>query len=415
MDLTIHQNCPSCGAEIELSEADRLIRCPYCDVQNFMVTRGPLRFVLPDKAPDHIRREDMFYAPYLRFKGNIYYCKGKHLKYKVVDTTQQGMDGSSLPPSLGLRPQAMPVSLVTDEVDGHFLRQTIKAKALLERAARLTVIDSEKIKEPFYHRAYVGETLSCIYLPLYIDQDVLYDAVTNTVLGKGDSIEKMQAHAMGYKSSWAPHFLATLCPHCGDSLAGAHDSLILNCKNCHSSWEEKQGGFQKIKWNAVESTFKEMYYLPFWKLSVRTSGIEMNSFADFLRVSNQPLVIQEWHRKRELSFCLPAFKVRPSTFLRLGKNMTLSQKNIPHGEQEVPRNLHPVTLPRKEAIQALKSVFADSALNKRNLLPQLPHVHFHTLDTELSYLPFFDKGHDYVQEQTGISLAKSVLHFGRKL
>ncbi len=415
MDLTIHQNCPSCGAEIELSEAERLIRCPYCDVQNFMVTRGALRFVLPDKAPDHIRREDMFYAPYLRFKGNIYYCKGKHLKYKVVDTTQQGMDGSVLPPSLGLRPQAMPVSLVTDAIEGRFLRQTIKAKTLLERAALLTVIDSENIKAPFYHRAYVGETVSCIYLPLYIDQDALYDAVTNTVLGRGDAIEKMQIQALKYKSSWSPHFLATHCPHCGDLLAAAHDSLILNCENCQSSWEEKQGGFQKIRWSAVATAFKEMYCLPFWKLSVRATGIEMKSFADFLQVSNQPLVIQKWHRERELSFFLPAFKVRPSTFLRLGKNMTLSQGRVPPGEQQVPKKLHPVTLQRKESIQALKSVFADSALNKQNLLPQLPNVHFHTLDSKLMYLPFFDKGHDYVQEQTGISLAKSVLHFGRKL
>ncbi len=158
-----------------------------------------------------------------------------------------------------------------------------------------------------------------------------------------------------------------------------------------------------------------MYYLPFWKLSVRTSGIEMKSFADFLRVTNQPLVIQGWHRERELSFLLPAFKVRPSTFLRLGKNMTLAQARIPHGEQQVPVKLHPVTLLRKEAIQALKSVFAGSALNKRKLLPKLPHVRFQTLDANLTYLPFFDKGHDYVQEQTGISIAKSVLHFGRKL
>ena len=131
MDLTIHQNCPSCGAGIELHEADRLIRCPYCEVKNFMVTRGPLRFLLPDKAPWHIERSEMFYAPYLRFKGNIYYCKGKYQKYKVVDTTQQGMNARALPVSLGLRPQAMPVSLVTKEIQGTFLQQTVKAKHCL--------------------------------------------------------------------------------------------------------------------------------------------------------------------------------------------------------------------------------------------------------------------------------------------
>ena len=376
MDLTIHQNCPSCGADIVLSEADRLIRCPYCEVQNFMVTRGLLRFVLPHKAPDHILPEDMFYAPYLRFKGNIYYCKGKFIKYKVVDTTQQGMLVSALPPSLGLRPQAMPVTLVTEEVVGHFLPQTIKAKTVLERAAQLTVIDSENIKAPFYHRAYIGETLSCIYLPLYIDNGTLYDAVTNKALGRGGSEDTMRTGTFSYKENWAPHFLATVCPHCGDLLSGKRDSLILSCYNCHSSWKEQKGGFQKIQWSAVATDYKGMYHLPFWKMTVRAVGVALETFADFLRATNQPLVIQPRHRERQLIFWIPGFKVRPSTFLRLGKNLTLRQEKIGEGGQEMPEHMHPVTLPRKEAVQALKSVFAGAALNKQKLLPQLPEVHF---------------------------------------
>ncbi len=415
MDLTIHQNCPSCGAGIVLSEADRLITCPYCDVQNYMVTRGPLRFVLPHKAPDHILPQDMFYAPYLRFKGNVFYCKGKFLKYKVVDTTQKGMVASALPPSLGLRPQAMPVILVTDKLTGHFLPQTIKAKKLVERAAQLTVIDSENIKSPFYHRAYIGETVSCIYLPLYIDDDTLYDAVTNKALGRGGSEKNILARSMRYKSGWAPHFLATVCPHCGDLLRGERDSLILSCYNCHSSWQEQKGGFQQIKWSAVASAYKEMYYLPFWQLTVRATGVVLDTFADLLQQTNQPLVIQQRHKERKLVFWIPAFKVRPSTFLRLGKNITLSQEKIGNGVQEMPRSKHPVTLPRNEAVQSLKSVLAGIALNKKNLLPKLSRVHFQPLETELRYLPFFDRGHDFVEEQTGISIAQSVLRFGRKL
>ncbi|MCF8057340.1 MAG: hypothetical protein K9K37_11975 [Desulfocapsa sp.] len=414
MDLTIHQNCPSCGATIELNEADRLIRCPYCEVKNFMVTRGPLRFVLPDKAPSHIERQDLFYAPYLRFKGNIYYCKGNYLKYKVVDTTRQGMNISALPPSLGLRPQAMVISLVTDELKGCFLHQTIKARTLLEQAAQLTVLDSGDIKADFYHRAFIGETLSCVYLPLYIDKEVLHDAVTNKPLARAVA-EKMRIMGSTYRESWTPHFLATLCPRCGDSLVGEHDSLILSCYNCHSSWEEKQGGFQMIRWSSVVSRHKDIYSLPFWKIHAYTKGVEMKSFGDFLRFTNQPVVVQKKHKEMELVFWIPAFKVRPSTFLRLGKNMTLTQSKIPAGEELMTKGMHPVTLERTEAIQALKSVMAGAALNKKKLLPMLPDIRFRPLDTELVYLPFFDKGHDYVQEQTALSLAKSVLHFGRKL
>ena len=417
MDLTIHQNCPSCGARIQLHEADRLIRCPYCDVQNFMVTRGPLRFVLPDKIPDYIGKDEIFYAPYLRFKGNVYYCKGQQQKYKVIDTTQQGLAVRALPPSLGLRPQAMPVILVTKELKGTFLRQTVKGRTLFERAAQLTVIDSTTIKAPFYNRAYIGETLSCIYLPLYIENDVLYDGVTNSVLAHGEFAKTNWQAGVRFRETWTPRFLATLCPQCGDSLTGESDSLVLFCYNCATSWQEHEGNFQRIPWSNVSSSNKNMYSLPFWKLHVRSTGLSMNSFADFLRLTNQPLVIQKNHETMHLTFFIPAFKLRPSTFLRLAKNMTLSQAKVVAGTAQMKKRLriHPVTLPRTEAFQVLKSVFAASALNKRNILPRLPDMQIHPLATELCYLPFFDKGHDYVQEHTGIALERSVLNFGRKL
>lgn len=415
MDLTIHQNCPSCGAGIELHEADRLIRCPYCEVQNFMITSGVFRFTLPDKAPAHIDRRSMFYAPYLRFKGNVYYCKGKFQKFKVVDTTQQGMDTAILPPSLGLRPQAMPISLVSSDIKGVFLRQTIKAQVLLERAALLTVIDSENIEAPFYHRAYIGETLSCIYLPLYVADGVLYDAVTNKVMASGGSSERMMAQGVRYRETWTPRFLATLCPHCGDALSGEHDSLVLLCHNCHSSWEERRGSFSSIDWEKVSSIDSNVYYLPFWKLQVRSPENGLESFGDLLRVTNQPRVVMAKHTEMELEIWVPAFKLRPSTFLRLGKTVTLSQERIPPGDSVMVGRMHPVTLQRKEAVQAIKSFVAAVALNKRKLLPLLPEMYFHPVATTLSYLPFADQGHDFVQEQTGISVAKSVLRFGRKL
>ncbi len=415
MDLTIHQNCPSCGAAIELHEDDRLLRCPYCEVENFMVTRGMLRFVLPHRAPSHIDLREMLYAPYLRFKGNVFYCKGKQLKYKVIDTTQQGLNASLLPPSLGLRPQAMPVSLATDAICGTFLRQTVMAKTLLKRAAMLTEMESQENRNPFYHRAFIGERLSCIYLPLYVENGALYDAVTNTVLARGGSAEELRLKGRSFRRSWTPYFLATLCPRCGDALSGEPDSLLLSCYNCQSSWEERQGSFRSIEWSCVVSKHEWISYLPFWKLRVRSTGRAMETYADFLRLTNQPRVITEKHRAQELFIWVPAFNIRPSTFLRLGKVLTLSQQKIPEGESRMVKNMYPVTLPREEAVQALKSLLAEAAVNKGKLLPLLPQMNIQPLATELCYLPFSQLGQDLVQEQTGISLAKSVLGFGRKL
>lgn len=415
MDLTVQQNCPSCGAAIDLHEAERLVQCPFCGVRNYRISRGLSRFVLPDKAPDSIPREEIFYAPYLRFKGSVFSCKGREVHQRVVDITHLGVKSTSLPPSLGLRPQAMKVLLLDKENAGYFLRQSVKAVSVLEKAAQLTVLDPQENQEPFYHRAYIGETISYIYLPLYIHDNILYDAVTNKGLARsGPSIE-LQKKSRRFQGRWMPQFLATLCPSCGGALDGERDSLILSCHNCSTSWEEAGGQFRSIPWQRVPSRQQDVSYLPFWKIEVRGTGEVMENFGDFLRLTNQPLVVRPEHDRMPLCFWIPAFKIRPRIFLTLAKSMTVAQKRLPPGETTMAGGLHPVTLPRTEAVQALKTVLAEAALNKRDLLPLLPGISFHPRATDLVYLPFAPSGQDLVQEQTMLSVAGAVLRSGRNL
>jgi len=415
MDLTVEQKCPSCGATIEMHEADRLLQCPYCGVRNYRINRGLTRFVLPDKAPEHIPREELFYAPYLRFKGSVFYCQGREVQHRIVDITQLGIKTSVLPLSLGLRPQAMKVSLLGEENRGYFFRQSVTAVSVVETAAQLTFVDSEQSKEPFYHRVYIGETITCIYLPLYVHDNILYDAVTNSRLAPSGPRSELKKKSRLFQRQWAPYFLATLCPSCGRGLEGEPDSIVLSCHNCDSSWEEAEGRFRSLPWQRISSRRKEVAYLPFWKIEVKVSGVVMENFGDFLRLTNQPLVVQPEHDRMALCFWIPAFKIRPRIFLNLAKNMTVSQKRLPAGEVTMARGLHPVTLPRTEAVQALKTVLAEAALNKRDVLPLLPTLFFHPRATTLVYLPFIDNGHDLVQEQTMLSVAGSVLRFGRGL
>jgi len=84
--------------------------------------RGPQRFVLPDTISSQIPRADVFYIPYLRFKGHIYSCLGEQLEYKIVDTTQLGYNNRRLPASLGLRPQAMKIQQVGGLRQERFVR-----------------------------------------------------------------------------------------------------------------------------------------------------------------------------------------------------------------------------------------------------------------------------------------------------
>jgi len=417
MELTVEQSCPSCGAAIIGDEADRLLQCAFCGIHHYRVNPGLSRFVLPDKAPKHIRREEFFYAPYLHCRGSFFSCNGRQVRHRVVDFTHLGDAGrvAGLPPSLGLRPQVMKVSLLATTTPGYFLPQSLQAEAILDLAAQTTVVDPETALEPVYHEAFIGETITCLYLPLYLHGEILCDAVTNKGLAARVSGAGLRQSCLPFQDKWKPRFLATLCPACGGPLTGERDSLVLSCLNCRTSWEEAGGVFRSLVWQRVASARKDARYLPFWRIEAKASGVEMATFGDFLRLTNQPLVVQPEHDRMALCFWVPAFKIRPQIFLNLARNLTLSQRRLSAGEPVMAGNLFPVTLPRSEAVQALKTVLAEAAVNKRDVLPLLPEISFQPQTMELVYLPFNDNGHDLVQEQTMIAVAASVLRFGRGL
>ena len=408
MGFTVEQECPQCGAPIDLDETDHLLRCPYCDVKNFLFAPNYFRYVLPHKAPN----KDIIYAPYLRFKGNVYFCKGLAIGYRVVDITHAGLAFKGIPISLGLRPQAMKMKFVTPETEGSFLRFTLKASDILARAGKLT---SGSSNEQLLHRAYIGETMSLIYLPLYIKNDILFDAILNRPITELPEGEEGFDSAIIRNPRWEIEFMATLCPQCGWNLDGERESVVLTCNNCDTFWEALEGNFSRVDFSIVPGQDENSVYLPFWKISANTKGVDINSFADFVLLTNQPRVVGEEWEKEDMAFWSPAFKIRPKVFLTLSRQFTISQRHF-QIEESIPRkNLYPVTLPLAEATQALKIILASSAVNKKNVLPHLPRVKFDIKNSILVYLPFKDTGHEMTQENMSISINKNTLEFGRKL
>jgi hypothetical protein len=438
MSFTIEQGCPQCGASIELDETDHLLRCPFCNIKSLLYSPDYFRYVLPDKAPDR----ELIYAPYLRFKGVVYFCKGMILDHRILDITHLGFDFKGIPGSLGVRPQAMKLRFVKPEQKGTFLRYSLKTTDILLQAAKLTsetskdnpyekttVLGNSSIlysfsisfmtlsekKAGILHRAFIGDTMSIVYLPMYLDGNRLFDAILNRPIvslprGKED-LEPL----MIQDSGWGPRFISTLCPGCGGAMEGERDSVVLLCRNCHTAWEFFEGNWKRLDFSVAPGKDAESLYIPFWKITAGVRGVEIDSYSDFIRLTNQPMVVSEERGAREMNFFSPAFKIKPNFFLNLARQFTILQRDFPGEETFEKRDMSPVTLPETEAIQALKVILASSAVNKRNIFPNLPRITFEIKGVKLIYIPFVRGLNELIHEDTGMAINRASLEFGRRM
>ena len=268
---------------------------------------------------------------------------------------------------------------------------------------------------PVFHRAFIGEAINLIYLPLYVEKEVLFDAITNQPIARVPEKDDLLSTVAESCSGWRLLFLSTLCPKCGWNLEGERDSVILVCKNCQTVWEAVKGRLDPVDFQVVRGQDKNSYCLPFWKMSVEAANHGLSSYADFLRMTNLPKVIKKVWENRGVEFWSPAFKIRPKLFLALSKRLTVSQMVFAGENDLLPARNHPVTLNLSEAVQTLKVTLAASAVNRKTVLPFLADMRFSIKSARLVYLPFQETGHEMVQEQTGFAVNKNALQFSRYL
>jgi len=352
------------------------------------------------------------YAPYHRFKGTIFSCLDNRIEQRLADISTKGVKLSFLPPSLGLRPQTMKMRFATPAVPGSFLRQSIHADEIIKRAAKNLHIRDETI----LHQAFVGDVLNLIYLPLSIREEEILDGVVERTLAQIPEGSTPFAEADIGGNAWKPFFLSALCPLCGWNLEGETNCMVLLCSNCNSGWQAGDRNFSAVTIKVTPSKNKDELFIPFWNFRVKAKGIRLHSFADFIRLTNQAMVIQPEWEEMELYFVSPAFKVRPNDFLRLGTQMTISQRfTLPVTDAIPTKNLYPVTLAHNDADRSLKVILAHSAVSCANVYPHLPDIQFEIKEYFLHYLPFEKTSHELRQNHLGVTINQRVLKYGRSL
>ena len=405
--LLIDHQCPQCGAPATLEETERLYTCPFCRVKSYLVTKDYFRYMLPHAAP---AGQTLVFLPYWRFKGSFFVSLPGGIKTRIVDVSQQAVSSPMFPVSLGLRSQTLKLRFVAPENEGVFLKPQVSSKELL-RLAEETF--TSPIRDPMFAKAFVGDSMSQIYSPFYVT-DQVFDGVLNRPVSpappEGFDVSKME----GGKPDWRIEFIPTLCPSCGWDLQGEKNALALSCKNCNSLWMNKGTGFIKLEFGLFPAETPDSVYLPFYRIRAEVSGIKLDSYADLVKTANMAKVVQAGWEEKPFRFWTPAFKIRPDDFLFFSRNMTLSQPpkeyvaELPQGE------VLPVTMPLPDAVESLKINLA-SFVKPAKILQVLDTVQIKAKSVVLVYIPFQKSGKELFQPAFNLRTNKTLLEYAKNL
>ena len=364
--------------------------------------------MLPHSAAEN---KELVYFPYWRFKGMLFSCVSNEIRHRIVDVSYQAIQSGYFPISVGLRSQTMKLRFVSPESRGHFLKPNLASKEMMH------VIEERfntSLPKPIFHQDFIGETLSQIYSPFYVDGKV-YDALLNRAVSPLLPGEFDISALPGGPPEWSIRFVAALCPDCGWDLKGQRDSLALNCDHCSSFWYPGKEKLKKLDFAYLPEEGDNITYLPFYRIKADVSGITLNSYADLIKIANLPKVVQKHWEDMPFHFWSPAFKVRPQDFLRFARNLTLSQ---PEGKwvSEFPdTQLHPVTLPLTEAIESLKLGLASFMKPQRILFPRLQEIEIRPKSFLLLFIPFHERGNELTQPAFQLRISKNLLTYARHL
>jgi ribosomal protein S27AE len=435
--MQIDHQCPQCGGSVILEETDRLLQCAFCKTRLSIQSKDYFRYFLP--FPNGIG-EEIIFVPYWRFRGMHFECRTAGIKTTVIDKTFLAINSKTLPATLGIRPQSMKLRFA--HKTGHtrfiepglsFEKSSVETKNRLSfeivtthdtrfisigDAANLIEVPetrSELKEDRLYHESFVADRASVIYTPLFIRNNTIYDAILTKPVSNNLDIAGLSSDASS--NDWTIQFLPTLCPNCGWDLIAERDSCVLLCSHCNRAWEVFQDTFQPVKYAIALSgnPQQKVTYLPFWKIRVIMHGIDLKSYGDLLKLANLPRFAQEEQKTSDLCFWIPAFKIAPSVFLRVARQTTIANPQEELQEEFREISSYPVNVTLPEAVDSLKVVLADIAMNKKNILPQLEEITITPVESLLVFHPFLDSGYELSEPEIKCGLMKNALRWGKNL
>ncbi len=166
------------------------------------------------------------------------------IKGRVLDTSFKATNFSFLPDSLGLRTQALTLKFATPKMKASFVSPEKPFGEVMARIEkRSNSMGSGRSPMRVFHRAFIGDTVSMIYAPVYLSRGAVCDGILKRPLATitRKAAEKLQS--VDTSGDWNIQFISALCPHCGWDLVGGRDSVVLLCEKCDAPWRGTKDRF----------------------------------------------------------------------------------------------------------------------------------------------------------------------------
>jgi predicted Zn-ribbon and HTH transcriptional regulator len=367
-----------------------------------------LRFWIP---PPAAAGDEILLAPYWRFRGIDCALRADPYRVdeRVIDATFPALAEECLPPSLGLRPQALRLRFASPLTPAFFLlptRTLAEALAGVEPLARAG--DALAGETQAAHREFIAETASLVYAPLVVRGTKVLDALLGRELADcAEHADRILAH-VDRRRGWELRFLPALCPECGRDLLGDRRSVVLLCPQCRVGYAGGRAGLRRVPYLVVPAA-RDAIAVPFWRLRVAIHGRELETAADLVRFGNLPRGVTTPAADAPLAFWAPAFSFHPRLFLRLSRQLTILQPQVAAEEGGLIRRFLPVGFADRGALGVVKSVLAEIGVPRGEMPQLIPRLEVEPRESALVFLPFEERGGDLVQPQMGFAVPKSAL------
>ncbi len=420
--------CPQCGAEVDLDVGDPLMQCEFCRTKLYMKPRdGFFSYILPpfSKFKD---LDSIVFLPYWRFKG-FRFCLTREgsIKTTHVDSTLPAAKELLRLPSLGVAARVASMHLNTGRVPG--LKSLAPPATFLKR---LNSMIEEGLRDHPISSFILGQIISIILAPF----QVIEGAEEGDMIGirpvwrQGGGITKVKHEYIkpfleqenqqeNFKKKEPIDFLPLICPECGSDLPAISMASVPFCKYCGRLWPLKTQSFIPQRAHVLShEVVPQLKFIPFYHFSVVLKGFPFDNRLDLLRRLFSYKRFPDTLSEEPIQLVVPAFRINPSLFLRLGKKMSSSDLPFLASEDSInsPMSLAcGIDLSLDSALQSLPLLLLAIIGKRKKMLDEVKKAAVKIVSIRVIFIPFQLKGRELIEPRTGQAIPEAAIRYGKNL